>query len=501
MPEFVTLQPEAWPDDASRTAWRRNASGRFEMESTDGQPPHPSWNRSELTAALGCPQSIDAADGGSRSEPAFFPPSFVHSPATGRMLDRPQTSEAQIWLPPNGNQDLTGGLVRGGKLTRASLLLRDAGPPLPAPPLEIKLPQQGRYRFLRACCGLRKAYLLALEPCAGMLFCLLPGRNEWTKLTPRAGHNTTTCSDGLPYAVWNVEALDLTGGTILIWPSDSGLLALRPNLVSMTYDVELLAPGRCVSPVLPVAKRFAVLTEHAGSVSLVAAGIEGKPETLVSGVPHSNWISAAASPLDSVWISEEGHVVASVARNQFEFIPWSPPTVEPLLRYGPPYYAADTRLWQQVLHPTASDGDQGLCFVPLGRRTEDLHLSPTARFLTGQSSIEIEQRLEGEPWNEIRVAPGCHQLDEAVVPILESVTDKSLLVLRVDHKEGPESFLNNRGAYLTRFQVFEQHDDNRGFYSFRLTEPWIASAFIHEGALFIYHPDLPSIPGWPLKNS
>ncbi len=182
------------------------------------------------------------------------------------------------------------------KLTRASLLLRDAGAPLPAPPQEISPPQQGRYRFLRACCGLRKAYLLALEPCAGMLFCLLPGRSEWTKLTPRGGHNTTTCSDSLPYAVWNVEALDLTGGTILIWPSDSGLLALRPNLVSMTYDVELLAPGRCVSPVLPVEKRFAVLTEQAGSVSLVAAGIDAKPETLVSGVPHSNWISAAASP-------------------------------------------------------------------------------------------------------------------------------------------------------------------------------------------------------------
>lgn len=509
MSELVTLQSEAWPDGVSRTVWRRNASGRFELESIDGQPPHPGWAKAELNTALGCPQSVDAEDGGSQSEPAFFPPSFVHSPATGKKLERPQTPVTQVWLPPHGNHGLDKGLLRGGKLTRASLWLRDRYRQSDsAPPRSLAKPE-GACRFLAHGLGLSRTFLFALFAEKGRLYCLMTN-GEWHLMRPGDKGADIQLHSGLPFGVWNIETGTKGGCPMVIWPSDQGLLALRLSPLSMSYEVELLAEGRCVSPVLPLEGMLHCLLIRSGqtSTSLVRVGLDdGAAEVMLENLPGAEWPSAASTLQEAVWISRTGYVVVDTWSKGHSFQAWPDAGYEPMFDFGPPHFSCrDGGLWLQMLHRGgADDGGDIRRFLSIGQNSFRNKTASGPRHLTGKSVLTMsEQRMSGEPWDRSpRILQ--HQLDEFVMPVLDSMTDQSLLVFRVKRKDAgmedprPDLFFSIRNKLPTSFQIFEENDDN-GFYFANVARPWISSAFIFEGHLHLYHPDFDTIPGWPLKN-
>jgi hypothetical protein len=302
--------------------------------------------------------------------------------------------------------------------------------------------------------------------------------------------------------LWNVECNDLAGDANLYWPCDTGLVRVRLDPLTATYEALILIEGVCVSQPLIVGDNVYVLlrTPDGQGIALAETPLRDGAATQlrIKNIPEGIW-HAAATPHEAVWVSEAGQVVASPRRKQFELIAWNPATIKPEFRLGPPHCARDGRLWMQAMHPTGHDGEEGPGYISLGKAQQDWHSSNGARTLTGKSSIKVEQRLVEDPWIEpIVVSMVGHANNEAVVPILESVTDQSLLVLRVDHADGIIKFFESGELLLTRFQVMGQHADDRGFYSVRLRKPWRTTVFVYDGVLYLYHPDLENLPGWPL---
>lgn len=497
---------ECWPDASTSTEWvRRRGDKRFVVARRHGRPVDPRWDAGQVATAVGAAFSVDDADDASDGHPAWFPQSFRYSPNTGKPLIAAEAGRIETWLPPNGNQNLRDGLVRGGRLTDVRLsLARSASSG--SRPAEMPLPPPGHFRFLVAAHGLRTACLLALCRDNGTLFCWLSHRHEWAEVRPTPGC-VYLGAERLSDEYWGLEATALDRDTILYWPCDRGLARVRIDPLCLTYEAELLVAGCCVSQPVVVADRIYVLMRPPESVSsgvcLVSLALADPVvvEREVDDVPDGDW-TAVATPHEAIWISDLGQVVAAPKRMLFCFLPWDPPGIQPQLELGPPYCARNGHLWLQVMHPTANDGDEGPGYVSLGRVASEWRPSGGLRTLSGRSSIKVEERRTDDPWEEPKVVNSDSQHnDEAVKPILESTVDGSLLVLRVDHTDGIKKFFDMTGLQQTRFQIFGEQPDKAGFFSAGLRQPWNASAFVFEGALHLYHPDLRHIFWWPLASN
>ncbi len=464
------------------------------------------WSAAEIAQALGCGVSTASADEASEAAPAYFPPSFSHSPNTGEPLQKLPAGTG-AWLSPAGSQHLTTGLIRGGKLTDLPLTLQKGYAETdPSPPREIKRPPPGRYRFLVGMFGLQMQTLLALDAMNGCIHCWVPSAETWVELSPDSSAGPT------PYLGierteeqaedWQVDAFALTGQTRLIWPCDLGLAFIRVDPLRMCYQVELAEIGACVSaPVIKNDKIFVLVAKDASTVLIeVLANAPSQSRELARDLPQARWRTALASQHDALWLSDQGQVVASPRRNQFIFVPWKPAGVHPQFELGPPYCGSDGRLWMQVLHPDTREGEGGPAYVSLGRANYDLHESSGLRVLSGHSSVSVERRLTEEPWLEPEVVTTTNaDNDEAVIPIVESLKDGAMLVMRAPHVGSITDFLAKRDSVMTRFQVLGPASDLAMFYSMKLRKPWETNAFVYNGALYLSHPDLKSMPGWLLE--
>jgi len=494
---------EQWLDAISDSVWERNPDTNvfslvsFHEKQVDGR-----WGALDIAKALNCGVSNSPDDGAPTSGHTVFPPEFKYSPITGKPIVK-MGSKICTWLPVCGCEDLKSGLLRGGCLTTYPLKLKGDAALTRDPDLELPLPGHGHYRFCVGAFGLSSTFLLALESEQGEIYCWLPSLNEWSELTPP--------SDG-PYLgagtfsqeVWSIEAQDMAGDTILFWPSDCGLVAIKIDALSLSYETRLLVEGCCLSvPRILKNRVYVLIKKPDGTVRAVSvdAGWQTGEEPLelpIIDIPVAQWIIAAATPREVIWLSDTGQVVLRPNAQQFLFIPWET-GVKPQFQLGCPHCSADGHLWMQVLHPTLHDGEIGFGYVQLGFSNSEQRTRPSfcARTLTGRSSIRVEKWLKDDPWIEPTVVSTmAHENNEAVLPILESTSDNTLLVLRVDHLQGVTRLFDRTGEIIpTRFQIMGQHGEG-GFYLKRLREPWITSAFIFDGALFIYHPDIGSLPGW-----
>jgi len=497
-------QQEEWVDEESATVWRRE-SDRFSLVTRNGAPIDPHWENPEIGAALGCGCSTDVADGASMDSPAYFPPAFARSPNTGKLLPRYSVTKAE-WLPPSGSQELKAGLIRGGKLTHYSVRLRDGYAATDAyPPRHLKLPPPGRYRFLVGSFGLNSSFLMAFDALNGAIWCWIPSCTDWREVKPSANSDKIHLgSEDLSQEAWNVDAIDLARESKILWPCDSALVCLYIDPLALTYTARVMAEGRCHAQPLVHNEHVYCLMENNGHAMLVEVSVDAPyvGRDCAVSFPIADWRCAVATHNGVIWVSSKGQVIANPKRNQYAFVPWQPEAIQPEFDLGPPYCASDGRLWMQVLHPIAHEGEEGPAYLSLGRPTVDLLKSSGMRTLTGRSSIKVEQRLLGDPWIEPEVVSSDgHFNDEAVIPILESMTDNSMLVLRANHIGSIKDFLQLDELIPTRFQIMGQHGDHEAFFSTRVRAPWRSMAFVFDGALFLYHSEFKSIMGWVLASS
>lgn len=495
---------EKWPDEATSSVWGRDQQGRFFARSWGDRNIDSRWSRYDAATAVGCTLSVSVEDGGTEASPACFPASFSFSPTTGKPLITSPAKSAG-WLPPHGNNGLHTGLVRGGKLTSAPLHLQRYTEETNAIPAEsLPLPAVGSFRFLVGAFGLQRSSLLALDWKNGVLYCWLPADQVWAKLTATSG-SVFLGSEDIADELWNVESRNLEQDAALYWPCDAGLAIVRIEPLSLTYTAQLLVRGTCCSQPLALNDNVYVLMRcrKGSDTSLVEVSCNNSTEwnEKLKGLPEGDW-RPAATPHEVLWLSAEGHVVAHPARERFEFITWNPSAIKPEFQLGPPHCARDGRLWLQVLHPEGYEGEPSQGYVSLGRAKQDWNPSGGPRTLSGRSSIKVEKRLGDEPWIEPDVVSSeAHDNNEAVVPLLESVTDSSMLVLRVDHMAGIKQFFERDERLSVRFQIMGQHADDTGFFATRLHQPWKTLAFVYDGYLYLYHPEMTNLPGWRLDTA
>ncbi|MGH9960554.1 MAG: hypothetical protein ACREBC_26115, partial [Pyrinomonadaceae bacterium] len=422
---------EQWQDAESGSVWERNPTTKvFSLISHHEQQVDGRWEALDIAKALCCGLSSAPDDGALDSRWVTFPPGFKLSPNTGKPLVK-KAPRTGTWLPFSGAEGLKSGLLRGGCLTAHPLKLKGDASPTRDPERQLPLPGRGNYRFCVGAFGLSSSFLLAFEARQGAIYCWLPSRCEWVEMAAPSGAPYLGAED-FPLSAWSIEARDLANDTVVFWPADCGLVAIKVNILSLAYEARLLAEGRCVSVPRVLGNRVYILVEKpdgaVGVVSVDAAwqSAEQPLELAVNGMPAAKWVVATATPREVIWLSEKGQVVLRPTAQQCFFIPWEP-GVEPQFRLGGPHCSADGRLWMQVLHPTLHEGEKGFGYIQLGRPNPEQRPSSGARTLTGHSSIKVEQQLKEDPWVEPAVAATAgHENNEAVVPILESMSDGTL---------------------------------------------------------------------------
>ena len=492
--------PEQWVDEKSDSLWERTPGSRtFSLVRFRGKQVDKRWSIHEFARALNCGISTSSDDGASTAEPVLFPTGFKFSPNTGSPIAK-IGSRINTWLPTSGSENLKSGLLRGGCLTSHALTLKGDSHLFRDSDHELPLPGHGLFRFCVGTFGLSSTFLLALQAEQGALYCLLPSCEEWVELTSTRENTPYLGSVGLSNRAWSIEAVDLEGDTVLFWPSDRGLVAIRINVLSLIYETKVLAEGRCVSVPRIVRDKVYVLIEQSnGATGVVSADTDWNSSTppqelMKSDIPNAKWAVAVATPSELIWLSDLGQVVLHPNASKYFYIPWEI-GVKPQFLLGGPHCSPDGNLWIQALHPTIHEGEKGFCFVQLGRFNPELRASFGARMLTGRSSIKVEKLLKNDPWIEPTVVTEMGN-DEVVVPILESMEDNTVLVLRTEHMHSITRFFERTDELITtRFQIMGQHGKD-GFYVKRLREPWTATAFIFQNVLYLYHPDIGSLPGW-----
>jgi hypothetical protein len=106
-------------------------------------------------------------------------------------------------------------------------------------------------------------------------------------------------------------------------------------------------------------------------------------------------------------------------------------------------------------------------------------------------------RVDGAPWRVAQAADDAST--EIVVPLLESAHDGAVVGLRMDAPHGVLALLHAgnepRHAVL---QVEVQGEPAVAFGTLDVKRPWLALPFVHDGHLWVHHPDLPQAVGWKL---
>lgn len=504
---------EEWPDSTLNvnTVWRRDPATKvFSLIDCREKQVDKLWGAEDLAKALNCGISGSSEDGAASGGLAIFPPAFKYSPNTGKELDR-KPSRVETWLPVHGSEGLTSanGLLRGGCLTGHSLQLKNLEKERERPPRyeekEIKLPGPGYYRFCVASFGFSTGFLLALEPEQGEIHCWIPSKGEWVLLRCSSGQGPYLGTQAIAREHWSIEARDLTGDSPFFWPSEQGLAAVKIDILSLSYQARIVVEGKCVSVPRILNNHVYVLVEKDGGVHAFHADAEfessgNSPLPINDAIPTAPWSMSATTSREIIWLSDKGQVLIRPSSNQYLFIPWRQ-GIEPQLQLGGPHCTLDGRLYMQVFDEALGDGEGGFGYVqlgPVGREQRPIE-STGARALTGRGSIKMEQWLTEDPWTE---SASVMPKGEAVIPILESSIDKTLLVFRVEHLRGVGQFFDRSAETIeTRFQLVGQHESHV-FDIKRLRRPWCSTAFIFDETLFIYHPDIAKrIPGWELIGS
>lgn len=119
---------------------------------------------------------------------------------------------------------------------------------------------------------------------------------------------------------------------------------------------------------------------------------------------------------------------------------------------------------------------------------------------TGHISYRKAQRIEGDPWRELPQAfDGASS--KMVVPLIESAVEHAVVGLRIDAPQGAFALLESDTE--THRAVLQLQADNHAdvlFGTLEVTRPWLASLFIYDAHLWVYHPELPQALGWKLES-
>ncbi|MBK0391046.1 hypothetical protein [Ramlibacter algicola] len=485
--ESWELRSGTWLRDLASETWRLAAR---DGTAVDGRLP---------------PQDV-ARLVGAHLEPAgsgWFPPEFRYSQRTGAPLRVTIPTVDFPWVPPFGASALPAAkpLARGSRQTPRPLALARAGersaealPDRTLPPLP-----PGHYRFVVDKFGLACPLVMAIEPQRGELLLLLPESERWMPLRRAAG-------DAWGQKLrnprgWRMELVHAGGRGTLYAPSADGLAAITPDPVGLRHSVEHAGEGAALGG--PVAWGDAiwlpVLREGHG-VELVRHPVHGTAGSMLvptpALAPRDGFEAPVFDDLHVNWPCDEGQLVLrhdALGRPQCAWIPW-PAGTRPLFALGWPSHTAAGSFVQLC----RTGGDGGFAFVQMAKDGPQVTPADGPRLCTGRGCYRGTAWIDGHPWSAAPPATG----DEAtavVAPLLESAVDGAVVGLRMDAPGGLPALLQAANEpCLAVLQVEAPGHAPVAFGALDVRSPWLASPFVHEGHLWIAHPDLPRARGWKL---
>ena len=448
-------------------------------------------------------QDVARLTGASR-EPASgecFPPDFNYSQRTGAQLGMAIPALDPPWAPPFGASALPGAKTPAGGLRQTLLPLALARPQerLAGDPPDRTLPPlpPGTWRFAVDKFGAACPILLAIEPERGHLLVLLPESKSWSALDPTAGASWGQRLRN-PRG-WRMELVH-AGGYATAWcPSAIGLARITPNAIGLCYGLEHAGEGLAIGgPVTCGDEIWAPVLAKGNRVQLV-----GKPRRAAghivlptrAPVPQHGFEAPVFDDLHVIWPCDEGQLVLRLGADgdrQCEWIAW-PEGVRPLFAMGCPYCPSPGAFWQLCFR---SD-DGGFEYVEMASAAPKSAPVDAPGLCTGYACYHGASRIDGDPWRPAQAADRAST--EIVVPLLESAHDGTVVGLRMDAPDGVLALLHAgdepRRALL---QVESPDQAAEPFGRLEVKRPWLALPFVHDGHLWVHHPDLPQAVGWKL---
>lgn len=431
----------------------------------------------------------------------WVPPDFSYSHRTGARLRVTIPTVDFPWVPPFGASALPGAkpLARGSRQTprplavaRAQERSEDGPPDRTLPPLP-----SGHYRFIVDKFGLACPTLVAAEPELGNLLVLLPESGSWVVLKRTAGASWGQRLRN-PRG-WCMELVHAEGHATAYCPSATGLVAITPNPIGLCYAIEHAGDGPAIGgPVAWGSEIWSPVLGKGQAVQLVgkphgAAGHTVLPTT--APAPPHGFEAPVFDDLHVNWPCDEGQLVLRLDAHgnpRCEWIAW-PGEVEPLFALGWPYRARTGTFWQ--LCRRKDDGR--FEYRQMGAASPEVATSDALHLCTGRACYCGTARIDGEPWHAARASDDAST--QIVVPLLESTYEGAVVGLRMDAPDGAVALLQSGDEqHRAVLQVETQGGHAVPFGTLDVKKPWLAQLFVHDGHLWVQHPELPQALGWKL---
>lgn len=448
------------------------------------------------------PQDVACLAGASR-EPATgerLPPDFNYSPRTGAPLDFAITLDPP-WVPPFGASALPGvkSASHGLRQTPLPLALARAHGRSAGDPPDRTLPPlpPGQYRFVAGRFGAACPTLLAVEPERGSLLVLLPESRSWSALGRIEGASWGQRLRN-PRG-WRMEVVEVHGHATAYCPSAAGLAAITPNVIGLGYAIAHAGDGPALGgPVAWGAELWAPVLGKGHVVQLVGWAPGAASHIVLpthAPVPHHGFEAPVFDDAHVVWPCDEGRLVLqrdAAGGGQCRWIAW-PSHARPLFAIGCPHRADSGAFWQ----PCRRDDDGSFAFVGMANAEAEAIPVDALRLCTGRSGYAGTWRIDGEPWRPTSTPE--EDSTDVVLPLLESLHDGAVLGLRIEAPHGVPALLHGqREPRRAVLQVELQGQPATAFGTLHVRKPWLALPFVHDGHLWVDHPDLPQVAGWEL---
>ena len=433
----------------------------------------------------------------------WFPPDFKYSLRTGAPLRATIPTLESSWVPPFGEPALVGAdrLARGLRRTPVSLALvraqeRSASgqPDRTLPPLP-----RGQYRFVVDRFDGACPTLVAFEPEQGKLFVLLPESKHWMPLECTAG--TSWAQRMRNPRGWRMELVHAHGHATAYCPSATGLAAITPSVFGLRYAVEYAGEGPALGG--PVAWGQEVWMPMLGKGDMVQ--LVGKPHRAAghmhivlptqAPVPLHGFEAPVFNDLHVTWPCDQGQMVLRLdadGETQGDWIAW-PEEIKPIFAIGCPYMQDDGTFWQLCRR----NDDGRFEYVQMAGASPEAAPLDALRVCTGRVCYRGTSRIDDGPWRAAQA--GDDASAEIVVPLLESAHDGAVVGLRMDAPHGALALLQaGNGPSRAILQVEVQGRPAVAFGAIAVKRPWLALLFVHDGHLWLHHPDLAQPLGWKL---
>jgi len=485
--------------DTAASSWLEDDKGQFALVESAGLG-RIDWQGPARARVQDVAGLLGASLPGACHCAAIYPEGFAFCPDCGKPLQQPDPAAPMHadWWGAAADPFLPRHLPHGLPVTKLalgdSLEQRPAAPEVGRAELSMAPPPNAHCVFAAATFGFAEQRLIALAPRRGVLQYFDRPAQLWHVLV--AEDSASSLDFGVSDYAW-LPALHPRRGEVAIVPTARGLRRLFINPVNETFRTETLLDAPLVSAPGALRRHVGVLFASSDGVTHLwstDADSGNAREDACPGAPAAGWARPVTYDGRVYWLHADGQLIWQPGQAP-HYLRWPAPW-QARLELGGPTQSRDGRLWQ-----IGHDG-QAYSFLELGSAAPQQEAIDGARLGFASLLFRRGHAVVDEPWSDAQV-DDPHEDDSLVLPLLRVLNDHRSqpggLVLRLHQYTGrAEDALATRVIARATVEWIGRRNvilDDLA----RLVRPGECSAFVHDGALWLHHPDWNRIRGWRLE--